>query len=361
MKTPPAVNGTKEKELGLKNNGLHPPVGAYHWHVQHGGKIFAPRGLRTLGQLRKVSLALLNNFNQQQMSRLLDPKILLSIKNLPLAAKTTVDGFMQGINASKVKGPGLEFSQYRSYQSGDDLRWLDWKMYARSDRYYIRESEIETSISVRLVIDASASMNHADGGITKIEYARYLAASLAYLASKQNDAVGLYVLQDNSLYALPAKKDHQHLNRVYYQLEQVKPGGTFTEPVQYKDIFAGATKKELLVFITDLYQQSEEQYALLDELATLKHEIIVLHVMAQNELALDYKGYNALEDLETGQVIHINTSRDAAAYQQNLDAYLQNIKAAMLSRNIFYRLVNMQQPLNQVLKDFLKQRNTLKA
>ena len=91
----------------------------------------------------------------------------MTIKNLQLAAKTTIDGFMAGINKSKVKGPGLEFSQYRSYQPGDDLRWLDWKMYARSDRYYIRESEIETSLSVRFLIDASASMNHSDGGIVE--------------------------------------------------------------------------------------------------------------------------------------------------------------------------------------------------
>src|SRR6202000_425609 len=111
------------------------------------------------------------------MSQLPDHHILMSIKDLSLAARRTIDGFMAGINKSKVKGPGLEFSQYRSYQPGDDLRWLDWKRYARSDRYYIRESEIETSLSVRFLIDASASMNHNDGNVTKIEYARYLAAS----------------------------------------------------------------------------------------------------------------------------------------------------------------------------------------
>src|ERR1700684_1201606 len=106
------------------------------------------------------------------MNRLHDPKILMAIKDLHLAARTTVDGFMTGINKSTIKGPGLEFSQYRSYQPGDDLRWLDWKMYGRSDRYYIRESEIETSISVRFLIDASLSMNHLDGAFAKIDYAR---------------------------------------------------------------------------------------------------------------------------------------------------------------------------------------------
>src|ERR1700753_1309915 len=107
----------------------------------------------------------------------IDPKVLMTIKDLPLLAKTVIDGFMNGINKSTVKGPGLEFSQYRSYQPGDDLRSLDWKLFARSDRYYIRESEVETNIAVRLLIDASASMNHNDGDFTKIDYAKYLGAS----------------------------------------------------------------------------------------------------------------------------------------------------------------------------------------
>src|ERR1700710_245431 len=137
----------------------------------------------------------------------LDPKVLMTIKDLSLVAKTVVDGFMIGLNKSTVKGPGLEFSQYRSYQPGDDLRWLDWKMYARSDRYYIRESEIETSISIRFLMDASASMNHEDNGFTKMEFARYIAAALGCVANFQNDSVGLYVFKNDSLFMLPAKKD----------------------------------------------------------------------------------------------------------------------------------------------------------
>lgn len=167
----------------------------------------------------------------------MDPKILMSMKDLVLAAKTTVDGFMAGIHKSNVKGAGMEFSQYRSYQAGDDLRSLDWKLFARSDRYYIRESEIETSISVRFLIDASASMNHIDSGISKIEYARYLAASLAYLASLQSDATGLYIFKEGSLFSLPSRRDHQHLSRIMYQLEKIEPAGKFTGPIHYKDIF----------------------------------------------------------------------------------------------------------------------------
>jgi uncharacterized protein (DUF58 family) len=133
----------------------------------------------------------------------LDPKVLMTIKDLPLLAKTVIDGFMNGFNKSTVKGPGLEFSQYRSYQPGDDLRWLDWRMFARSDRYYIRESEVETSISVRFLVDASASMNHDDNGIKKIDYAKFLAASLAYLANLQGDSVALNIFKDGELFSMP--------------------------------------------------------------------------------------------------------------------------------------------------------------
>jgi uncharacterized protein (DUF58 family) len=295
------------------------------------------------------------------MSRLLDPKIIMSIKSLQLAAKTTIDGFMAGINKSKVKGPGLEFSQYRSYQPGDDLRQLDWKMYARSDRYYIRESEIETSISIRFLIDASASMDHADNGFTKMEYARYMAASLGCLANLQNDSVGLYVFKNDSLFLLPAKKDHQHMARFYFQLENIKPQGNFTEPIQYKEIFSGAHTRELLVFITDFYEKDGEIMRLLDALSLMKHEIIVFHLMGNNELDLDYAGYTSLEDLETGETIPFETNRAGDGYKQKLDDHLSMIRTQLLDRGIFYRMVGMQQPLDQVLRDFLNQRNRLKV
>jgi uncharacterized protein (DUF58 family) len=274
-----------------------------------------------------------------------------------LLAKTVVDGFMTGFNNSKVKGPGLEFSQYRSYQPGDDLRWLDWRMYARSDRYYIRESEIETSISVRFLIDASASMNHDDNGIKKIEYARFLAGSLAYLASLQGDAVGLYAFQEGGLFSLASKPDPQHLKRLYYHLEQLKPGGKFTQPAHYKELFTGSGRKELLIFITDMYQVNGEINKLLDSLTALKHEVIVFQLMGQNELELDFTGYSALEDLETGEVIQIDTRQTKKEYQDKLDSFLADIRMQLLGKHIQHSVLNTSMPLDQALRDFLIQRN----
>ena len=294
------------------------------------------------------------------MSRLLDPKILVAIKDLNLAAKATIDGFMSGINKSTVKGQGLEFSQYRSYQPGDDLRSLDWKMFARSDRYYIRESEIETNIAVRFLVDASASMNHTDGEMTKIEYARYLVASLAYLANLQGDAIGLYVFKNAGIYTMAAKQDFQHLTRLFYQLEQIKPEGTFTKPIHYKEIFAGTQKRELLVFVTDFYQAHNEIFNLLDTLNTLRHEIVVFHVLARNEQELDFKGYTTFEDLETGETIQLDQTKARAAYQEKLALYLEETRMQLLDRKIYYQTISTDQSLDQALRDFLKQRNKLR-
>jgi len=294
------------------------------------------------------------------MSKLLDPKILMAIKDLHLSAKTTIDGFMNGINKSTIKGPGLEFSQYRSYQPGDDLRTLDWKMFARSDRYYIRESEIETNISVRFLVDASASMNHHDGAFSKIDYARYLTACLAYLANLQGDAIGLYIFKNTELFSMVARQDYQHLARLFFQLEQLNPEGTFTKPVHYKEIFAGSQKRELLVFVTDLYQTADEIFTLLDTLNALRHEILVFHILSRNEIELDFKGYSTFEDLETGQKLQIDQAKARTAYQSKFTNYLEETRMKMLDRRIYYRTIVTDEPLDQALRDFLKQRNKLR-
>lgn len=295
------------------------------------------------------------------MSKLLDPKIMMAIKELSLAAKTTIEGFMQGINKSAVKGPGMEFSQYRSYQPGDDLRLLDWKMFARSDRYYIRESEIETNITLRLVVDASASMNHQDGAFKKIDYARYLAASLAYLGNLQGDVIGLNIFLEKEVIALPAKQDFQHLSRLFYQLEQIKPEGTFTPADIYKPLYVAGGTKELTIFISDLYQDTDEIFDMLDMAGTMKHEVIVFHLMSKNELELDFKGYSNFEDLETGETIQVDQGSIRKTYLANLQTYLEQVKKRALDKRIFYRMLSTDGPLDLAIRDFLNQRKKLKV
>jgi len=290
------------------------------------------------------------------MSQLPDHQLLMAIKDLQLAARQTIDGFMAGINKSKVKGPGLEFSQYRSYQPGDDLRWLDWKRYARSDRYYIRESEIETSISVRFLIDASNSMNHRDGNFTKMDYARHLAASLGWLTQTQGDSFGLYIFQGGQVFSLPSRKDPQHLARFFYQLEQIQPEGRMGNLTQYKHIFTGHQKRELLVFITDMFEQDGEITRLLGLLASLRHDIIVFQLMGSNELQRDFSGYHHVEDLETGERIPVGDTRSQKDYQDKMQQWLAGVRMQLLDKQIAYSLLRIDQPMDQAIRDFLKQR-----
>jgi uncharacterized protein (DUF58 family) len=212
---------------------------------------------------------------------------------------------------------------------------------------------------VRFLIDASASMAHDDNGIKKIDYARFMTASLAFLANLQGDSVGLYVFQDGGLFSLASKPDPQHLQRLYYHLEQIKPMGTFTQPVHYKELFAGSGRKELLIFITDMYQVNDEINKLLDSLSALKHEVIVFHLMGKNELDFDFGTYTTLEDMETGETIDVNT-RDASAYQSRLKDHLDKVRMKLLGNRIFYRMINTSQPLDEALRDFLVQRNKTK-
>ncbi|WP_201747987.1 DUF58 domain-containing protein [Chitinophaga vietnamensis] len=294
------------------------------------------------------------------MSRLLDPKTILAIKDLPLAARTVVDGFMAGIHTSRMKGAGLEFSQYRSYQPGDDLRWLDWKMYARSDRYYIRESEMETSIAVRLVIDASNSMRHQEEGIVKIEYARYLAAALGYLSHLQGDATGLSVLQQGQLVNMDPRREAQQMARFYYQLEQISSGGRFAAPAHYRDLITGTNTRQLIIFITDYYEREGEITALLQTLAAQRHEVMVFQLLGRQEREGHFTGYQAVEDLETGEIMAIDNIANGEDYTNNFNQYINALRSRLLEKNIWYRQLWLQEPLDTALRDVLNQRNKMR-
>ncbi len=285
---------------------------------------------------------------------MISPKTLASLKNLALLARTVVDGFMMGVQKSVQKGAGMEFSQYRSYQPGDDLRQLDWKLFARSDRYYIREAETENSITVRFVLDASASMNHEDNGISKMQYARWLAAALAYLAHRQGDAVGLFALRKGGVVSLTPRRDAQHLQRLFYQLENLQPGGTFPGKEETAKLLVAESGRELTVFITDLYESENEITRLAGQLKAHRNEVILFHLMAANERTLDYGSHVTLEDWETGQQVEIAADSLRPAYVQALHTHLETTRRRMLENDVFYRLQPTDQPLDDALRAFLR-------
>src|SRR5262249_33604799 len=152
----------------------------------------------------------------------LDPKTLAALGDLTLAARTVVDGFMFGVHHSRIPGAGLEFSQYRSYQPGDDPRRLDWKLFARSDRYFLRAAHTATSVTVRFVRDASDWMAKEEAGVSKLAYARLIVAALALLAHRQGDAVGLYAVSGGDVSVMPPQRPSQHVHRLLHTLEQIR-------------------------------------------------------------------------------------------------------------------------------------------
>ena len=289
--------------------------------------------------------------------KFIDPKVLATIKDLPLLAKTVVEGFLAGQNQSLRRGAGLEFSQYRSYQPGDDLRQLDWKMFARSDRYYIREAEVDTNITVRFIVDGSASMAHEDvNGLTKMDYARFLVASLAYLATLQGDAVGLYVLNEDQLINLTPRSDNMHLQRFWHQLSEIKPKGRFPDSKTAANLFTDRRQKEVTVFLTDLYEHEEEIKDLLYKLGAQRHELLLFHLMSRNELDFSFAGNLTFEDLETGQTMQVGAESQREPYLARLQQWLSQTEKDILNHQIAYDLFVTDEPLDKALRTFLKNR-----
>jgi uncharacterized protein (DUF58 family) len=284
----------------------------------------------------------------------LAPQTLAGLKNLTLIAKTVVDGFMLGSHKSLASGGGLEFSEYRSYQSGDDARRIDWKMYSRSDKLFIRESEIETSISVRVILDISASMLHSEDGISKHQYATFLAAAIAYLAEKQGDSIGLYAINDRVIH-LPARRSPQQVAAFIHTLETLKPSGTWANWETLSPILAASKQRELTVFISDMHELTDEVFTALTKYRALKNDVLLCHLVGRRELTLDYGNGVTLEDLETGEQTPL-TADAKKNYIAALNTRHESLRLSLLSSGIDYHQFIIQEPLDAALREFLSRR-----
>ncbi|TGE20516.1 DUF58 domain-containing protein [Hymenobacter aquaticus] len=287
---------------------------------------------------------------------MLTPELLHALHNLPLAAKQAAEGFLAGHHLSRRRGTGMEFSQYRPYQPGDDLRRLDWRLAARSDRYYIRESEVDTSLTVHLLLDASASMNHRDdNGLTKLDYGRLLLAALAYLAQQQGDAVALSILHPEGLLHLPARSDARQLPRLYQALQNTTGAGRFPAAGQLAPLLA-RRQRALTVCVSDLYEEQSEINALLTQLRAVAGDVLVLHLMAGNELAFSYRGAVTFQDLESGQTLQLNAEQQRGAYQQQLQQWLRTTAQTARRQGFDYYQLSTAEPLDGALREFLRRR-----
>src|ERR1043165_9920901 len=234
-----------------------------------------------------------------RIKELLKPEVLNTVSGLELFARVVVEGFMSGSNKSQTVGAGQEFSQYRSYQPGDDLRQLDWKMFARSERYYIKQAEIETNITVKFMLDASHSMAYSEEGVSKLQYAKLITAALAYLTRRQSDTFGLYAVNDEQIKVVQPRFEQQQFIRFLNELVLLTPAGTWNRSGGVQQLF-DHHGKEMIVFMTDLYDEAEDLQRFISRLKTPRNEVIVFHLMGRHETEFDFDGSFTFEDLETG-------------------------------------------------------------
>lgn len=295
---------------------------------------------------------------KSRLNDLLKPEILNTVSGLELIARIIVEGFMSGSNKSQSVGAGQEFSQYRSYEPGDDLRQLDWKMYARSERYYIKQSEIETNITVKFIIDASQSMAYEENRISKLQYAKVLTAALAYMARKQSDTFGLFTVNNKDIVAIRPRFEQQQFIRFLDALVNLKSEGTWQKDNGLEQLF-DHHGKEMIIFFTDLYDESEDLLRFISRLKTPRNEVIVFHIMGRNETDLTYNGSYTFEDLETGVRVKVDTALQQKAYVDRIRSWIRKSRMWMLEKHISYQLVIMDDPFEKTLRDFLKVRKTL--
>ncbi|WP_273566598.1 DUF58 domain-containing protein [Maribacter halichondriae] len=291
--------------------------------------------------------------------QLLRPETINSVSGLSLIARVIVDGYLSGLNQSRRVGSGLEFSQYRGYEPGDDMRLLDWKMLARSGRYYIKQSEIETHIAVKFILDSSKSMLHEEDGLSKLDFVKVLVASLSYLSQKQGDAVGLFSVNDQKLFSLNPTVQKQQFKRMLHELIQVNARGKWPDNPAILDKLHDRSHKELIFFITDLYEHHNELTEMIRGLKTSRNEVVVLHIMGKNELEFGYNGPAIFEDLETGERIRVDARTMKSKYQDTLNAMISDTKELLFSNGIGYHLFNLSEPIENALQIFLKQRARL--
>lgn len=289
---------------------------------------------------------------------LLKPEVINSVSGLALISRVIVDGYLSGLNRSRRVGAGLEFSQYRGYEPGDDLRLLDWKMLARSGRYYIKQSEIDTHITVKFIVDTSRSMLHKEEELSKRDYANVLIASLAHLAHNQGDAIGLLALNDRKLESLQPAIGKQHFNRFLYQLLQINNEGKWPNDIASEKLH-NRSHKDLIFFITDFYESDQEITKMVKQLKTSRNEVTVIHLLGNNEHSFDYKGQVIFEDLETGAKVKVNTAQARAPYLEAITSSLNQVKNELLASNIGYELFMLNSHIGEALQLFLKKRSNL--
>ena len=289
-------------------------------------------------------------------ARFVDPKILARIGNLELLARTVVDGFINGLHRAPYFGASIDFAEHRGYVAGDDIRRVDWRLYARTDRYYIKQYEADTNANFCVVLDVSKSMSFGSKGVTKLEYASYLGACLAYLAHKQRDRVGIITFDNEVVdYVPPSAK---HFDVLLHTLDRAKAGRRGDLSV-LKDMAQHFKRRTIIVLLSDFYEDPSAILEAVKPLHFLGNDLIAFHVLDPAELDFGFEDASSFEDLESGEQIPVVPQSFAAEYRQLIQHHIESLKTKFSEHRVDYMLCNTSEPLDKSLFAYLSARERL--
>jgi uncharacterized protein (DUF58 family) len=286
----------------------------------------------------------------------LDPDVLAGLSNLELRARVVVEGFLSGLHKSPNRGFSVEFNDYRHYQRGDDMRHVDWKLYARSDNMYIKQYEDETNVRCMILLDTSASMAYSSGGMSKLNYGITLASALAYFVMKQRDAVGLITFDDQVREYIPAKCRQPHLMHVLRTLSTVETGKKTDTVKPLTDLAASLNKKSIVILISDMLDDEERVINTLQNLRGMGNDIITFQIMDDAELNFPFNEASEFIDMEDNESYITSPAAIRNAYLENLTEFLGYCRKKCQSSGVDYCLLNTGEPLDEALSAYMSKR-----
>ncbi|MCL6503706.1 MAG: DUF58 domain-containing protein [Pirellulales bacterium] len=292
-------------------------------------------------------------------NRYLDPAGLARTGNLELVARQVVEGFLTGRHRSPYHGFSIEYLDHRAYSPGDEIRNLDWKMLARSDKYFVKLFEDETNLRAYILLDCSHSMDFRSGSLSKLEYGSYLAASLAYLLLRQNDAVGLVLFDRQVRHFLPPRARPTQFRRVLELLERPAPGADTDVAAVLHEIAERIKRRGLVVLISDLIDDESRLAGGLQHFRHKHHEVLVFQVLDDAELTFPYDRLTRFRDMEGAGRVVVNPKSVRQRYLARLQAFTERLKHECFQRKISYHLINTKQPYDLALAEYLDKRSRL--
>lgn len=286
----------------------------------------------------------------------LDPEVLQKLGDLELIAREVVEGLRVGSHRSQLRGFSTEFAHHRQYAPGDALRTIDWRVFGRTDRYYTKLYEAETNFDCYLLLDASSSMNYSSGKVSKLDYARFLAASLAYVVLRQRDSVGLSIFDSEVRAYLPPRSTMGIILQIDQLLNNIQPVPRSSIAKQLHDIALMMNRRSFVVVISDLLSDADDILAGLDHLRFDGHNVVVLHTLDPYELEFPFKGAWCFEGLEAEEPLTTQADRIREDYLASLNAWLETLRNGCTASQIDYTTVDTSLPLDKVLSDFFFKR-----